>query len=544
MKKFIPIILIVLLGIFLRFFLLGVVPKGVTNDEVGYIYNAYSIAKTGQNVFGEFLPFLTWVNKGGTPFLPVPIYLSAPFFWIFDLSATSARLPSAILGVLDIILLFVLVKKLFNNNLLAVLSALFLAISSWHLHLSRTAYDPNYALFFYLLGIVLFILEIEKKRLPMFSLTSFFLAIYSFRGMNLLFFPLSLILVWFSIRELKITKKQLAFSIGGFFLIVLSLALVIFTNGEKYIAEAGRFFNREVAQEEIDQQIREAQGPLSIRRTFLNKATYILDNLRENYINALSPGFLFLHGESTQIYSIWSRGRIYFIDLVFIILGFVFLFKLNKKRAFFVTLLLLSSALPAVLSGPPFSARNFFMSVTLPIFSAGGTLLVLSYLKKQNLKTVGVLIIVTLYCYSFTSYLFDYYGRFAYYAAEPWFKSLKDLSSVINEDKQNYDRVIIGRSSFQDLLQYAFYSKTNPLEVQKSWKRSLKDGSGSFKLDKVEFREQCFEGKSGEAPRFPFKKVLYIVHEGCAVHSSPNQVISDYFGNTVWKIYRLPFSST
>lgn len=79
-KPKIILIIIVTTASFLRFWQLGFVPVGVTHDELGYIYNSYSISQTGKNVFGEFLPFLTWLNIGGFPFLPVPIYISVPFF--------------------------------------------------------------------------------------------------------------------------------------------------------------------------------------------------------------------------------------------------------------------------------------------------------------------------------------------------------------------------------------------------------------------------------------------------------------------------------
>lgn len=545
MKKLLPLIFILLLGAILRLWMLGVIPKGITNDEMGYVYNAYSIAKTGKNIFGEVLPFLTWVNKGGTPFLPVPTYFTAPFFLIFSLSPFVARLPSAILGILDIFLLFTLVNMLFKNRNLALISALFLAISPWHLHFSRVLYDTNFGLFFFLLGTVAFIYEIRRERLPIISLLSLFLAIYSFRGMNILFFPLSLLLVWFGYYDLKIKKKQLVVFISGVILIACSLLLVILLNGSKYTSEAGRFFDSQKAMMDVDIQAKEAQGPLFIKRIFLNKLTYAVDNLRSNYINAFSPGFLFLNGESTQIYSINTRGRIYFIDSLFIILGLFYLFKINKKSSLFLILLLFSAALPAAVSGTPYSARDFFMSLIFPIFSAGGVMLI-TQVKRLDIKVLLLALVAFIYLYSFSSYLFDYYERFAFYSAEPWFKSLKDISSIVLREKNNYDEVIVGTSSFQDELQYAFYSKTNPLDVQKSWKQSLKDGDGSYKLNKVQFLEQCYEGSAdGKPPVFRgYRKVVYIVHEGCGVYIPSRAEVKDYFGNIVWKVYSIDYAKS
>src|SRR3989338_8871243 len=117
-KEIILLIAILIVAAFLRFWKLGVVPAGVTNDELGYIYNAYSLATTGRNVFGEFLPLFTWFNQGGFPFLPLATYLPIPFYWLFGLSATIGRLPAAILCVGDVLLVYTLKQFLFKKSCL------------------------------------------------------------------------------------------------------------------------------------------------------------------------------------------------------------------------------------------------------------------------------------------------------------------------------------------------------------------------------------------------------------------------------------------
>lgn len=534
------LILILIFAALLRLWQLGAVPVGVTHDELGYIYNGYSVSKTGNNVFGEYLPFLTWLNKGGFPFLPVPIYFSVPFFWLFGLSATVGRLPSAVLGVIDVLLIYILVKQIFNKTSLALLSAFFLAISPWHLHLSRSAYDPNFALFFYLLGIVVFFYEVYRKKLPIFSSISFFLAIFSYRGMNTIYIPIVALLLWYSLKALKISRKQcIIFLIcaGSVFLFLLSIVAI---NGEKYVAE-GLIWNDSKMQAEIDNQIRDAQGPLLIRRLFLNKPMYIINKLRENYVRAYSPEFLFLYTEPSKIYSIWSRGRIYFIDILFIVLGIAYFYKLNKNAASFVVGLLLIGGLPGMFGGFPYSARNFFLSAIFPIFSAAGVFFLFNVLfTKKFIRVCGIGILFFVYVYLLGSYLFDYYGRYAFYGGEAWAKSLKDVSSLVIKNKKNYDKIIVGQTSFGDLIQYAFFAKLNPQEVQKAWIQREKVGSKSFSVDNVTFIMGCLESKRGGIPSFgEYKSVLYIIHDDCAKSATPSGFIKDYSGNTVWKVYSI-----
>ena len=529
--KLVTLFAILFIASFLRFWQLGIVPVGVTHDELGYIYNSYSIAKTGKNVFGEFLPFLTWVNKIGWPFLPVPIYFSIPFFWLFELSATVGRLPSAVLGVMDVLLLYILVKQIFNKTGLALLAAFFLAISPWHLHFSRSAYDPNFALFFYLLGIVIFVFEIKRGRMPIFSPISFGLAIFSYRGMSVIFLPLIVILAWYGITVLRAKRKQVIIFFLGVSFVVASLLFVVITNGNKYIADAS-IVDEAKMQEEIDTQIRDAQGPLLLRRLFLNKPMYIANKLRENYVRAYSPEFLFLYTEPSKIYSIWSRGRIYFLDLPFIILGIAYLYKINKSAASFTALLVLIGGLPGMIGGFPYSARNFFLSVFFPVLSAGGVLFLLQNVVIKQLKIIVIGVLATSYAYILGSYVFDYYGRYAFYAGEAWAKSIKDISEVVNKNRQYYKKIIVGNTSFGDFIQYAFYAKIDPRAVQNTWKNRKKGSNESFSYQNVTYTIACFEGKQkGE--------VMYIVHEGCNKFATPSALIKDYFGNTVWKIYNL-----
>ena len=50
--KMMVIFLVLLLGIFLRFYKLDVIPNGIDSDEASQGYDAYSILKTGKDRYG------------------------------------------------------------------------------------------------------------------------------------------------------------------------------------------------------------------------------------------------------------------------------------------------------------------------------------------------------------------------------------------------------------------------------------------------------------------------------------------------------------
>ena len=55
-SKLLIFILIFLLGIFLRVWMLPQYPVQLSHDEVSQAYDAISIAQTGKDIYGDFLP--------------------------------------------------------------------------------------------------------------------------------------------------------------------------------------------------------------------------------------------------------------------------------------------------------------------------------------------------------------------------------------------------------------------------------------------------------------------------------------------------------
>lgn len=518
-----------LFGTVLRLLFLGSVPDGVTHDELGYISNSYSIALTGKNVFGNSFPFLTWMVPHGFPFMPTPIYLSASLFWFLPFTAFTGRLLSTFLGIFDIALVYILVKLVFKKESIALISALFLAISPWHLHFSRTAYDVNYALFFYLFGAVLLLASKNNFKFLFLSIISFLLAVFSYRGMSIIAGPLFLTLFIYAQKIIKLPKKYLwQYGLGLVLVFLLLIGATVYF-GKSYAAEGLALFDNVKLTEIVDKKIRDAKAPLYISRIFVNKPTEIINKFRENYIQAFSPSFLFLHTEPSEIYSIWGRGRIYFADSVFIILGLFYLYRLNTVGMIFITSLLLIGALPGGIGGGPYSARNLFMSAILPILSASGVCYLLDLSKKINLRLVISGVIIICYAYLLGGYLFDYYGRYNHQSAEAWAKSLKDVSLLILHKQSKYDQVLVGPFTNGDVVQFSLYGRLSPQEIQVMLKNN--EYRGPFVYKNITFTAGC--PNLGVIP----KNSLVITRNDCKQHASPSSVIRDYWQNELWREY-------
>src|SRR5579872_659138 len=137
---------IVLFAFVVRFWQLGTNAPSLTWDEVAWGYNAYSLGIDGRDEFGKFLPY-TYLESFGDFKPPVYAYLTVLPVKIFGLNEFATRFPSAFFGSLTVLLTYFLVKRIFpkspHKQLYALVSSGVLAISPWHIMLSRAAFEAN-----------------------------------------------------------------------------------------------------------------------------------------------------------------------------------------------------------------------------------------------------------------------------------------------------------------------------------------------------------------------------------------------------------------
>jgi dolichyl-phosphate-mannose--protein O-mannosyl transferase len=121
-------------------------PTGYIFDEVYYAKNANSLLSSaveldaqGQAEFVVHPPFGKWLIAIGIRF-----FGNEEFGW---------RFASAIFGTLSILLIYLIVKKLFNSEFLSITAALLMAFDGLNLVMSRVALLDIFLMFFILLSI-------------------------------------------------------------------------------------------------------------------------------------------------------------------------------------------------------------------------------------------------------------------------------------------------------------------------------------------------------------------------------------------------------
>lgn len=125
-----------------RFVRLDSVPPAINQDEAERAYDAFCLRHTGTDFHGQRWPIF-FRAFGVFDYPPGPyIYALVPVQSALGMSVWTTRLPAASLGTLNVWLLYLLVKRFYGRQA-GALAALLLAVSPWHVHLSRLAFEVS-----------------------------------------------------------------------------------------------------------------------------------------------------------------------------------------------------------------------------------------------------------------------------------------------------------------------------------------------------------------------------------------------------------------
>jgi 4-amino-4-deoxy-L-arabinose transferase-like glycosyltransferase len=156
---------------------LGSTPVYIAADEVFFGLNAHSIAFTGHDINGRFLPlYFQWPAQIAPHvwFQPIIVYFTAVFFRVLPVSEWSIRLPTILVALTDIVLVYLVAKRIFTRERSAVIAAVLFALTPAHLIHSRLAMDFVYPLPFVLAWLLCLVIFLEHGDLRiLFAATSF-----------------------------------------------------------------------------------------------------------------------------------------------------------------------------------------------------------------------------------------------------------------------------------------------------------------------------------------------------------------------------------
>lgn len=470
MKKYIVLLIgIVLLAAVLRFWQLGINPPSLTWDEVAWGYNAYSLGIDGKDEFGKLLPY-TYVESFGDFKPPVYAYLDVLPIKIFGLNEFATRFPSALFGTLTVLVSYFLVKQLFphskSSTFYALITSGLLAISPWHINLSRAAFEANVASFFITNGLWLFLKWIhERKNWSLVcSAISFVLSIYTFNTARVVVPILVITLaVGFYKHLVKESKQVLVAGILGLLLLIPVIPFLLSPQANLRFREVNIFSDINII-ERTNQDIQNDNQVWWSKIIHNRRLVYAVVYLN-HYFDNLTPKFLFINGDGNPKFSTQDVGQLYMWELPFLMAGAFLLFKYREGYWWIIPIWLFIGIIPAATAREtPHALRIETTLPTFQIFIAYGIFTLYMKLKKFKTAFVGLLLIVALGNFSY--YLHGYYAHYPQEFSSEWQYGYKESIAYVKEVEKNYDRIYITKALGRPYIYYLFYTQTNPSQFR------------------------------------------------------------------------------
>lgn len=506
----IALIAILILSGFLRLWQLGEFPVGFTPDEASFGYDAYSILHTGRDQWGHFLPIT--LESFGDFKSPLYTYLAIPSVALFGLNEFATRFPNAIVGTGAVLVLFLLlgeVGKFFKLEqkkafLLQVTGSLLLGISSWHVMMSRGAFEANLVPFFIPLGIYFFLKAIGDAKYYLLSSVTFGLSLFTYHSAKLLTPIIFVSLIIFFRKTILRTWKQFLIPAMVFLIFFSGLLYSFKVGGGTRIVERSITLGAQEAGAKIKiQLIQDGANPI-IAKLLHNKYQVVAQRFVSNYSQYFSFDFLFIKGPKETTYGMIPGVGVIYIFEGFILLGLLpLLFSKKESRTPLLLLIawLLLAPLPAALAtGVGFAAnRAEGMIPILQILIALGFVGWNMYLEKLNKNVLlGTSVIVAILVSSNLSIVWKkYFVNSPSISASGMLYGRGEAVRYAFDNKDNYEKILVSRTLSEPQIYTAFYTKFDPIEFQKesqNWavykdkNLSFLDQLGEYNLGKFTFK--------------------------------------------------------
>ena len=520
------LVLILLVAAFLRIWRISEVPVSLFGDELDVGYHALSILKTGKDYSGNSWPLhFQSLAEWRTPLY---LYSAVPTVALFGISPLGVRLPAALFGILGIFALFLLVKELTKDELLALISATVLTFSPWHIQYSRAAFEVTMLLALLLFGLYFFFKSLKEGNWLWLSILLLTLTpwVYSTAKLFTPAFLIFLFLVWR--RDiLNISKRNLTKAVIVGLLVGAPIAYsTLFGGGTSRFGYISIFTDptRETeigAAREFDARVRGEVGvglqPTIADTLFHNKFTFWGSNVLRNYFQPFSIDFLFIKGDLNLRHSIDGIGQFYKIEAIALLIGTLFFFAKYKDKRIkaFIAFWILFGVIPAAITrdGGRHATRLILILPPMVFLISYGLLEGAQLLKLKWIKFAvwGYFVIWIL---SIGFYLHKFWVHNPWDSERWWHSGFKEAIQTIRAVDKDYDRVFISMAGEPAWIFFAGWYEYPPDKWHQGFPfdKKLVDGFGEISyINKFYFGSPSEEyGGFYALPEYIDDKTLYL----------------------------------
>lgn len=515
------LIFILLLAFCLRIYGINSVPPALNWDEVSIGYNAYSILKTGKDEWGKQFP--VHFQAYGEYKLPMQIYLSIPGIYFFGLSELGIRITPIIYGLLTVLVMYFLGKELFVSRLVGLVSAFLLAISPWHIQLTRGSFESSLATFFIVLGVWFLARGFRKNKWFVISMIPFALSVFTYNTTRI-FTPMFLFSIAFLYRKVLIRSKEILIcSVILFTILLLPLAPYAFSGDRSSRYKLVSITDDPGLIPRINENRGKSKLIQPLPRLVHNKITYVSFYFVRNYLAHFSPQFLFISGAPHRQHHVQNMGELYLFQAPFLVIGIIGLFKTKQRFTKLLFSWLLLAFIPVSVTGDsiPHALRTLIAAPFYQLVSAFGFFITINFVRRYSIRTKVVLLctLLIIVLISVGYYLNQYYNVYPRNYSRDWQYGYKQAVTYIKNNQDKYDEIVFTRHYGEPHMFMLFFLGFDPGRYQTDpnlnrfetfdWVRVLR-------FDKYYFPDLGDRGTRFEdiVKENPNKKLLFVGRSG------------------------------
>lgn len=298
--RFVPLVL-ALATLVLYAWRLGYSPIHLHYDEVFFGLQAHSIQASGRDLNGRLLPVYFQLENTFNWYQPLAVYWPAITLSIVPLSDAAIRLPTVLVAVANVVLVFFVGRGLTKSTSWGIVAAVLLMLTPAHFIHSRLAMDYVYPLPFILGWLLLMLRYLERRSRNTLFFATFCLGIGFFSyiagtALTPLYLLATLAVIWW----LRQPATQSAIAIAGFALPVAAAALflALYPDTLPDLMQKYGLANRQAASAGLD--------PVQQLRELVNSRT--ISDALNHYWRFYSPGYLFVTGGANLTNSTRTTG--------------------------------------------------------------------------------------------------------------------------------------------------------------------------------------------------------------------------------------------
>lgn len=477
MPKF-TLIFILITASLLRLVALSSYPAGLNADEAALGYNAYSLLTTGRDEHGHFWPINLESFGDFKPALYA--YILIPFIKILGLNEFAVRLPSALLGVVSVGLIYFLSRLIFSkSSLIPHLSALGLAVSPWAIHFSRGGWETNLSTTLILCGSCLFLLWINHYRTKflVLSLLCFVLSLYAYQSAKV-FTPLLFLglVILFKHHFFSHLRQSLVATVIPAILLIPLISSLFSASATSRLSGVGL-----LADIGPVNRVNEFRGVHSANTYLIAKILYnrpIAYSMRflKNYFDHFSPKYLFISGDNIERSRVPETGLFYLTDFIFLAIGIFYLFKQPAQKNGLIWIWLFVAPIASSLTfQTPSALRSYSMVIPMIIIISAGIGYLFELIIIKKILTTLIIFLIAIYSYQVVRYLHEYYIHYPKEYPTAWEYGFKELVPYVESVKDRYDKILVTDKYDQPYILFLFYSKYPPQKFQGQHQLTFRD---------------------------------------------------------------------